>query len=55
VLDHTKDEALAKVVIDTCMDGLARWHRYRDGVADLMGLVRDNATTAPPPVVTRSA
>jgi pyrroloquinoline quinone (PQQ) biosynthesis protein C len=55
VLDHTKDEALAKAAIDTCMDGLARWHRYRDGVAELMGLVRDNATTAPPPVVARSA
>ncbi len=55
ILEHTKDEAIAKQVIDTCMDGLARWHRYRDGVADSMGLVRDNATTAPPPVVMRSA
>ncbi|MDB4936583.1 MAG: hypothetical protein JWP87_3555 [Labilithrix sp.] len=51
VLDHTHDDAVAKTVVDTCMDGLARWHRYRDGVAELMGLVRDTATTAPPPVV----
>ena len=51
VLDHTKDDPIAKVVIDTCMDGLVRWQRYRDGVAELMGLIRDNATTAPPPVV----
>jgi pyrroloquinoline quinone (PQQ) biosynthesis protein C len=51
VLDHTKDDATAKQAIETCMDGLARWHRYRDGVAELMGLVRDNTTTAPPPVV----
>jgi pyrroloquinoline quinone (PQQ) biosynthesis protein C len=55
ILDHTKDEAIAKQVVDTCMDGLARWQRYRDGVADLMGLVRDQGTTAPPPVVQMSA
>jgi pyrroloquinoline-quinone synthase len=54
VLDHTKDEGVTKTVIDTCMDGLVRWHRYRDGVAELMGLVRDVATTAPPPVVMHS-
>ncbi len=51
VLDHAKGDALTKLVIETCMDGLARWQRYRDGVAELMGLVRDQATTAPPPVV----
>lgn len=55
ILDHTKDNAIAKTSVDACMDALARWHRYRDGVADLMGLVRDNATTAPPPVVQLSA
>ena len=46
VLDHTKDEAVAKPVVDSCMDGLVRWQRYRDGVAELMGLIRDQATTA---------
>lgn len=50
VLDHTDDETVAKTIVDTCMDGLARWHRYRDGVAERMGLERD-ITTAPPPVV----
>src|SRR5439155_24085488 len=47
VLDHTKDDAIAKQVIDTCIDGLARWHRYRDGVAERMGLVRDQAIRSP--------
>ena len=55
VLDHTKDEAIAKIVVDTCMDGLVRWHRYRDGVAERLGIVRDSATTAPPPVVQSAA
>jgi pyrroloquinoline quinone (PQQ) biosynthesis protein C len=54
IIDHTKDDAIAKTVIDTCMDALVRWHRYRDGVAEMMGLVRDQATTAPPPVVIRT-
>ncbi len=51
VLEHTSDETVAMSIIDTCMEGLARWHRYRDGVAERMGLGRDIATTAPPPVV----
>ena len=55
VLDHATGDALAKIVVDTCVDGLARWHRYRDGVAELMGLVRDAGTTAPPPVVQSAA
>jgi pyrroloquinoline-quinone synthase len=55
ILDHTKDDGVAKTVVDLCMDALARWHRYRDGVADAMGLVRDQATTAPPPVVQSGA
>jgi pyrroloquinoline quinone (PQQ) biosynthesis protein C len=55
VLDHATEDAMAKTVVDTCMDALVRWHRYRDGVAELMGLVRDAATTAPPPVVAQSA
>ncbi len=33
------------------MDALVRWHRYRDGVAERMGLERDDATTTPPPAV----
>jgi pyrroloquinoline-quinone synthase len=51
LIEHVKDDALAKIVVDTCMEALARWQRYRDGVADLMGLSRGDATTAPPPVV----
>jgi pyrroloquinoline quinone (PQQ) biosynthesis protein C len=46
VLDHAKDDAITKQVIETCMDGLARWQRYRDGVAEMMGLVRDQAPKA---------
>jgi pyrroloquinoline-quinone synthase len=55
VLDHTKDEAIAKQVVDTCMEGLVRWQRYRDGVAERMGLVRDHSITAAPPVVQAAA
>jgi pyrroloquinoline quinone (PQQ) biosynthesis protein C len=51
LLDNVKDDATSRIAIETCMEALVRWHRYRDGVADLMGLVRDAATTAPPPVV----
>lgn len=51
VVDHAGDDALTKTIVDTCMDALVRWHRYRDGVADRMGLARDAATTAPPPVI----
>lgn len=38
-------------VVRTCMEGLVRWHRYHDAAAVLVGLERDAATTAPPPVV----
>lgn len=55
VLEHTKDDAVAQAAVETCMDALARWQRYRDGVAERMGLVRDLATTAPPPVVQAAA
>jgi pyrroloquinoline-quinone synthase len=56
LLDHTKDEAIAKSCVDACMEGLVRWHRYRDGVAEAMGLTRDTmTTTAPPPVVASAA
>jgi len=51
VVDHAGDDALTKTIVDTCMDALVRWHRYRDGVAERMGLARDAATTAPPPVI----
>ena len=51
VLAHVVGDTMTKTVIDTCMEGLVRWHRYRDGVAERMHLVRDDATTAPPPVV----
>jgi pyrroloquinoline quinone (PQQ) biosynthesis protein C len=55
LLTHVTDDAIAKVVVDTCMDGLVRWQRYRDGVAEAMGLDRNAATTAPPPVVAAAA
>ena len=51
LLDSTTDPEVANTVVDTCMDALVRWHRYRDGVAERMGLERDAATTTPPPVV----
>ncbi|AKV00888.1 hypothetical protein AKJ09_07551 [Labilithrix luteola] len=51
VLDHTKDETIAKIVVETCMDALARWQRYRDGVAARLGIERDHSLTAAPPVV----
>ncbi len=51
LLDHVTDEATTTAVVATCMDALVRWHRYRDAVAEEMGLVRDDATTMPPPVV----
>jgi pyrroloquinoline-quinone synthase len=52
ILDHATDERVAKLCVDTCMEALVRWHRYRDGVAEAMGLVRESmVTTAPPPVV----
>lgn len=46
LLDNTKDDATTKIVVDTCMDALARWHRYRDGVAERMGLSRDAMVSA---------
>jgi pyrroloquinoline-quinone synthase len=55
ILENTKDEGVAKACVDGCMEALVRWHRYRDAVADAMGLVRDGATTAPPPVVAAAA
>jgi len=51
LLDNTTDPHVESTIVSTCMDALVRWHRYRDGVAERMGLVRDAATTAPPPVV----
>jgi pyrroloquinoline quinone (PQQ) biosynthesis protein C len=41
VLGHVNDDATSKCVIDACAEALAAWHRYRDGVAERMGLVRD--------------
>ncbi len=49
LLDHPMDDVVAKEVVDTCIDALARWHRYRDAVAERMGITRDDITTAPPP------
>lgn len=55
LLGNTTDNDIANTVVSTCMDALVRWHRYRDGVAERMGLQRDAATTAPPPVVMQRA
>lgn len=46
LLDHVGGETISKVVVDTCMEALARWHRYRDGVAERMGLSREAASAA---------
>lgn len=55
LLDNVTDPELSKNVVDTCMDALARWHRYRDGVAEWMGLTRDTATgEVPTPVMQRT-
>lgn len=43
VLQHARSEAIANHVLRVCMEGLARWHRYRDGVAERMGLTLDQA------------
>jgi pyrroloquinoline quinone (PQQ) biosynthesis protein C len=51
LLAHTTEATVADAAVRTCMDALARWHRYRDGVAERMGIQRDDVTTAPPPVV----
>jgi hypothetical protein len=32
------DETLSRAVTQTCERTLWAWHRYRDGVAELMGL-----------------
>lgn len=40
LLDHAEDPAVANVVVNTCADALARWNRYRDGVAERMELDR---------------
>lgn len=51
LLDNTNDADTTNVVVSTCTEALVRWHRYRDGVAERMGLARDAATTATPPAV----
>lgn len=38
ILGHVKDERTANAVLLACQEGLARWQRYRDGVAERMGL-----------------
>lgn len=55
VLDHANDEPTAKAVVDTCMDALVRWHRYRDGVAERMGLKSADVTATPPEVRAQSS
>jgi hypothetical protein len=36
------DETLARTVVQTCERALWAWHRYRDGVAERMGLSMEN-------------
>jgi hypothetical protein len=45
VLDHVpeEDEPLVRTVTQTCERALWAWHRYRDGVAERMGLHREAA------------
>jgi pyrroloquinoline-quinone synthase len=44
VLAHVGDEGpVARAVEETCESALAAWLRYRDGVAERMGLARDRA------------
>ena len=45
VLAHVDeaDAALAQTVLQTCERALWAWHRYRDGVAERMGLRREGA------------
>ncbi|MCA9585522.1 MAG: iron-containing redox enzyme family protein [Myxococcales bacterium] len=49
LITHVTDAQVARAVVETCMDALARWQRYRDGVAERMGL--SPADTATPPKV----
>jgi len=43
LLEHVPERGeLAECVADTCVTALAMWMRYRDGVAERMGLARDN-------------
>lgn len=38
-----QDETLVRTVIQTCERALWAWHRYRDGVAERMGLSMENS------------
>ena len=41
VLENTTSDDDARAVVAVCVEALARWQRYRDGVAERMGLTRD--------------
>jgi hypothetical protein len=41
-MGHTPTNVESEVVA-TCERALAAWHRYRDGVAERMGLSREHA------------
>lgn len=44
ILSHVPDDGeIFRKVVEVCQAGLARWQRYRDGVAERMGLARDRA------------
>lgn len=55
VLENTTDDMMTKTVVDTCLEALTRWQRYRDGVAERMGIERDHSLTAAPPVVRKAS
>jgi pyrroloquinoline-quinone synthase len=46
VLGHVADEAPARAAVAACEEALALWQRYRDGVAERMGLTRDSVRAA---------
>jgi pyrroloquinoline-quinone synthase len=43
VVGSTTDAATAEIVVDRCARACDLWHRYRDDVADRMGLHRERA------------
>ena len=41
VLGHVQQDAIGRRVVETCATALTLWQRYRDGVAERMGIARD--------------
>jgi hypothetical protein len=51
LLDNTTDPEVERTVVLTCKEALARWHFYRDGVAERMGLQREPGSSPLDPIV----